>query len=78
MGLLQVEGTLDLAQFWPHGTSAGDPARVVGMGLVQVPEGRRIFTRLTVEENLRAGGLGSRDRAAKATAPALPNRMQPK
>jgi ABC-type branched-subunit amino acid transport system ATPase component len=45
-----------------------DPARVVGMGLVQVPEGRRIFTRLTVEENLRAGGLGSRDRAAKAAA----------
>ena len=36
-------------------------------GLVQVPEGRRIFTRLTVEENLRAGGLGSRDRAAKAS-----------
>jgi branched-chain amino acid transport system ATP-binding protein len=34
-----------------------DPARCVASGLVQVPEGRRIFTRLTVEENLRAGGL---------------------
>jgi branched-chain amino acid transport system ATP-binding protein len=45
-----------------------DPAEIVGMGVVQVPEGRRIFTRLTVEENLRAGGLGSRDRAAKAKA----------
>ncbi len=45
-----------------------DPAAVVGMGLVQVPEGRRIFTRLTVEENLRAGGLGSRNRTAKAEA----------
>ncbi|MDP9496742.1 MAG: ABC transporter ATP-binding protein [Actinomycetota bacterium] len=45
-----------------------DPAAVVGMGLVQVPEGRRIFSRLTVEENLRAGGLASRDRAAKAEA----------
>jgi len=45
-----------------------DPARCVAMGLVQVPEGRRIFTRLTIEENLRAGGLGSRDRAAKARA----------
>ncbi len=45
-----------------------DPAAVVGLGLVQVPEGRRIFSRLTVEENLRAGGLGSRDRAAKAEA----------
>ena len=34
-----------------------DPARCVASGLVQVPEGRRIFTRLTVEENLKAGGL---------------------
>jgi branched-chain amino acid transport system ATP-binding protein len=39
-----------------------DPARCVASGLVQVPEGRRIFTRLTVEENLRAGGLAVRDR----------------
>jgi branched-chain amino acid transport system ATP-binding protein len=52
------------------GTDLGgkDPAQCVGLGLVQVPEGRRIFTRLTVEENLRAGGLGSRDKAAKAKA----------
>jgi branched-chain amino acid transport system ATP-binding protein len=45
-----------------------DPAQTVRMGLVQVPEGRRIFGRLTVEENLRAGGMGSKDRAAKARA----------
>jgi branched-chain amino acid transport system ATP-binding protein len=45
-----------------------DPAQTVRLGLVQVPEGRRIFGRLTVEENLRAGGMGSRDKAAKATA----------
>jgi branched-chain amino acid transport system ATP-binding protein len=50
------------------GLGGKDPARCVEMGLVQVPEGRRIFARLTVEENLRAGGLGSRDRAAKARA----------
>ena len=37
-----------------------DPARCVASGLVQVPEGRRIFTRLTVEENLEAGGLRRR------------------
>jgi branched-chain amino acid transport system ATP-binding protein len=43
-----------------------DPAACVRMGLVQVPEGRRIFGRLTVEENLRAGGIGRRDRAGKA------------
>jgi branched-chain amino acid transport system ATP-binding protein len=45
---------------------ARDPAAVVAAGLVQVPEGRRIFTRLTVEENLRAGGLATRDRAARS------------
>ncbi len=43
-----------------------DPARCVSTGIVQVPEGRRIFTRLTVEENLRAGGLGARDRGGRA------------
>jgi len=47
-----------------------DAAAVVGLGVVQVPEGRRIFSRLTVEENLRAGGMGSKDKAAKATAQA--------
>ncbi len=45
-----------------------DPAQCVALGLVQVPEGRRIFSRLTVEENLRAGGMGSRDKAAKKAA----------
>ena len=45
-----------------------DPAETVRMGLVQVPEGRRIFGRLTVEENLRAGGMGSKDKAAKTKA----------
>jgi branched-chain amino acid transport system ATP-binding protein len=33
------------------------PARIVRAGVVQVPEGRQVFTELTVEENLRAGGL---------------------
>lgn len=30
--------------------------KLVSMGVVQVPEGRRMFARLTVEENLRMGG----------------------
>ena len=29
MGHLQVDGTLDLKQFWPTGTSDGDTAHVV-------------------------------------------------
>ena len=37
--------------------------RIVRMGLVQVPEGRQIFTRLTVEENLRMGAYVNHDRA---------------
>ena len=32
-----------------------DPAAIVGRGVVQVPEGRRIFTELTVAENLAIG-----------------------
>ena len=31
------------------------PHKIVDMGICQVPEGRRIFSRLTVEENLRLG-----------------------
>jgi branched-chain amino acid transport system ATP-binding protein len=44
-------------------TSATAPA-IVRHGLAQVMEGRRIFTDLTVEENLRAGGFTCPDRAA--------------
>jgi branched-chain amino acid transport system ATP-binding protein len=45
-----------------------DAAETVRRGIVQVPEGRRIFGRLTVEENLRAGGLGARDKSTRAAA----------
>ncbi|NUK97244.1 ATP-binding cassette domain-containing protein, partial [Streptomyces lunaelactis] len=31
------------------------PARVVAAGVVQVPEGRQVFARMTVADNLRAG-----------------------
>jgi branched-chain amino acid transport system ATP-binding protein len=34
---------------------------VVSKGVVQVPEGRRIFSRLTVEENLRVGAFLNKD-----------------
>lgn len=34
----------------------GYPERVLGQGIALVPEGRSIFARLTVEENLRIGG----------------------
>ncbi|MFC9977989.1 ABC transporter ATP-binding protein [Spirillospora sp. NPDC127200] len=44
------------------------PDQVVARGVVQVPEGRQVFARLTVAENLRAGALGARDRKAVAAA----------
>jgi branched-chain amino acid transport system ATP-binding protein len=39
------------------------PEAIVARGIVQVPEGRRIFPELSVEENLRVGGYLVRDRA---------------
>ncbi|MEN8654694.1 ABC transporter ATP-binding protein [Streptomyces sp. 21So2-11] len=35
-------------------------AQVVAAGVVQVPEGRQVFARMTVGDNLRAGALGAR------------------
>jgi branched-chain amino acid transport system ATP-binding protein len=42
-----------------------DPAAVVRAGVVQVPEGRQVFEELTVEENLRAGGLATPPRSRR-------------
>ncbi|WP_373497897.1 ABC transporter ATP-binding protein [Desulfococcus sp.] len=42
-----------------HGTP---PEKLPPMGLCQVPEGRRIFPRLTVDENLALGAFYRRDR----------------
>jgi branched-chain amino acid transport system ATP-binding protein len=39
------------------------PDRIVKAGLVQVPEGRRIFANLTVRDNLLMGAYTQRDRA---------------
>ncbi|QES47405.1 ABC transporter ATP-binding protein [Streptomyces venezuelae] len=36
------------------------PAEVVAAGVVQVPEGRQVFARMSVADNLRAGTLGAR------------------
>lgn len=39
------------------------PWDIVEMGVIQVPEGRRIFSRLSVHENLQLGGYSVKDRA---------------
>jgi branched-chain amino acid transport system ATP-binding protein len=53
-GSVQLEGD-DLTQVLPH--------HIVERGVVQVPEGRRMFARLTVDENLRMGGFTLADEA---------------
>ncbi|WP_262286859.1 ABC transporter ATP-binding protein [Micromonospora sp. MA102] len=40
------------------------PWEIVGAGVVHVPEGRRIFPRMTVHENLQLGGYLVNDKAA--------------
>ena len=41
-----------------------DSKSIVARGIAHVPEGRRVFPELTVEENLRIGGYLRRDRVA--------------
>jgi branched-chain amino acid transport system ATP-binding protein len=56
-GQIKLNGQ-DLAKFPAH--------QIMAMGIVQVPEGRRIFARLTVTENLRMGAFVVRDKAVIA------------
>jgi branched-chain amino acid transport system ATP-binding protein len=53
------------------------PHLVVGRGIVQVPEGRRIFARLTVAENLRVGAFLHDDKQWIANAEARALAMFP-
>ena len=41
-------------------------SKIVGMGLAQVPEGRRVFAAQTVEENLKLGAYLRKDKGAIA------------
>ncbi|MEE1927882.1 ABC transporter ATP-binding protein [Streptomyces sp. TRM 70351] len=52
-----------------------DPVAAVRAGVVQVPEGRRVFGGMTVEENLRAGGLGRVRRGAAERRTAARDRV---
>jgi branched-chain amino acid transport system ATP-binding protein len=44
-------------QFDGRAIEAASPMRIVELGLIQVPEGRRIFPNLTVRENLELGSF---------------------
>ena len=54
-----------------------DPAQIARSGVVQVPEGRRVFAHLTVAENLRAGGLAAPDKGARERARAWVHELFP-
>jgi branched-chain amino acid transport system ATP-binding protein len=74
-----VGGAIDAGTVELDGTrlNGRSPAAIVGAGVVQVPEGRQVFTRLTVDENLRMGGFSRRDRAAKAATRARVHELFP-
>jgi len=63
-GLLRP--TAGSIRFEGHPIHRVPPEAIVARGIVQVPEGRRIFPELTVEENLRVGAYLVRDRARVA------------
>ena len=58
-----AEGTIRLDGVVSHGTS---PESIARRGLSMVPEGRHVFTSLTVEENLRVGTGIRSDKSAIA------------
>jgi len=62
-GVLPVRGGDIL--FEGESLAGADPARIVGAGLIHVPEGRRIFPNMNVRENLELGSY-RRGRARRA------------
>ena len=50
---------------WRQAVLDVDAHQVVKLGIAFVPQGRRVFTRLTIEENLEMGCLHLRDKAEK-------------
>jgi branched-chain amino acid transport system ATP-binding protein len=58
-GLVKARGTIAFAGRDIRGAAAEDIAR---LGIAHVPEGRGVIAELTVEENLRLGGLWRRER----------------
>ena len=66
--LRAISGLVKLSsgEIWFDGKAISNlaPEKIVARGIAQVPEGRRVFPDLTVEENLRTGAFLRRDKAA--------------
>ncbi len=65
-GLLRSKG--GSIQFTGHTISSAAPHKIVSMGLAHVPEGRHVFSQMTVEENLE---MGAYTRSQGEIAPGL-------
>ncbi len=64
-------------EFLGQNLLALSPEQVFAAGLVQVPEGRQLFPRMSVEENLQMGAFLRRDQAAVAESVARAYAMFP-
>lgn len=53
-------------RFDGHDITGADPRRVISLGIVHCPEGRRVFPQMTVAENLAMGAYLRRDSAKVA------------
>lgn len=62
-GLLQASS--GKIEFYGRDIAKEKAHNIVGMGLIHVPEGRRIFKDLTVKENLELGGFTLKDEAQR-------------
>nr|WP_195984651.1 ABC transporter ATP-binding protein [Clostridium sp. D33t1_170424_F3] len=61
-GLVKVKsGSID---FCGNNLRTTEPHKIIRLGLAQVPEGRRIFAKMTVQENLEMGAYIRKDKAA--------------
>jgi len=63
-----VETISGSARYGDVELTALQPDRVVRAGVVQVPQGRRLFSSLSVEDNLRMGAYLRRDREVEPTS----------
>ncbi|MBX3094022.1 MAG: ABC transporter ATP-binding protein [Cryobacterium sp.] len=58
-----IRPTAGAVAFDGHDVNGNSPEQIVRRGMTLVPEGRRIFSKLSVMENLRMGAYSRRDRA---------------
>src|SRR5690606_14177881 len=73
-GMLPFHGgrtTAGSVRLFGEDVTGATPADIVARGLAVVPEGRRVFTDMTVLDILRVGGSNRKDRAVDADVEAV-------